>query len=247
MPQVFSVIIPVSSPETVVPTTSTLHEAEVESRWEAAPAVLLVIAIQVAIAVASLQQHWSLWRLPWWIWLVLAIPEAILVIPLAAAWPGFSFDLMFGRRRRISLALIALIGIGNGLLLLALLTALLTGRETSGGELLFKAAAIWSTSVIAFGLLYWEIDRGGPVARRMPGPPPPDIQFPQMENPELAERDWQPHLVDYAYVSFTNSIAFSPTDAMPLSRRTKLLMMLESAASVVTLLLVAARAVNILR
>jgi hypothetical protein len=227
--------------------TSTFHEAEVESRWEAAPAILLVILIQVSIAVVSLQQGWTLWRLPWWTWLVLAIPEAILVVPLAAAWPGFSFDLMFGRRRTISLTLILLIGIGNGLALAALLTALLTGRETNGGELLFKAAAIWTTNVIAFGLAYWELDRGGPVRRRMPGPPQPDFQFPQMENPELVAPGWTPHLIDYVYVSFTNSIAFSPTDAMPLSRRAKLLMLLESAASVVTLLLVAARAVNILR
>jgi hypothetical protein len=68
-----------------------------------------------------------------------------------------------------------------------------------------------------------------------------------MENPQFAEPGWTPHLVDYVYVSFTNAIAFSPTDAMPLSRRAKLLMLIESAASIVTLLLVAARAVNILR
>jgi hypothetical protein len=227
--------------------TSTLHEAEVESRWEAAPTILLVIAIQVAIAFVSLQQGWTLWRLPWWTWLLLAIPEAILVVPLAAAWPGFSFDLMFGRRRRISVVLIWLIAVGNGLLLVALLTALITGRETNGAELLFKAAAIWATNVIAFGLAYWELDRGGPVRRRMPDPPPPDFQYPQMENPQFAEPGWTPHLVDYVYVSFTNAIAFSPTDAMPLSRRAKLLMLIESAASIVTLLLVAARAVNILR
>ena len=115
--------------------TSTLHDAEVESRWEAAPTILLVIAIQVSITIVSLQQGWSLWRLPWWSWLVLAIPEAILVVPLAAAWPGFSFDLMFGRRRRISLALIFIIGFGNGIALFLLITALLTGRETNGAEL----------------------------------------------------------------------------------------------------------------
>jgi hypothetical protein len=101
--------------------------------------------------------------------------------------------------------------------------------------------------VIAFGLGYWELDRGGPVRRRMPDPPPPDFQYPQMENPNLAEPGWTPHLIDYIYVSFTNAIAFSPTDAMPLTRRAKLLMLVESAASIVTLLLVAARAVNILR
>jgi hypothetical protein len=68
-----------------------------------------------------------------------------------------------------------------------------------------------------------------------------------MENPELAAPGWQPHFIDYMYVSFTNSIAFSPTDAMPLSRWAKLLMLLESAISVLVVLLVAARAVNIFK
>ena len=75
----------------------------------------------------------------------------------------------------------------------------------------------------------------------------PDFQFPQMENPQLAEPGWYPRFVDYLYVSFTNAIAFSPTDAMPLSRRAKGLMLIESAVSAITVLLVAARAVNILR
>ena len=61
--------------------------------------------------------------------------------------------------------------------------------------------------------------------REQPGHPPPDFQFPQMENPKLAAPGWHPELLDYIYVSFTNSIAFSPTDAMPLSRRAKLLML----------------------
>jgi hypothetical protein len=231
----------------VVPPTSTLREAEKESRWEAAPIILLVIGLQLAIALVSLQQGWTLWRLPWWAWLLPAVLEAILVIPLAAAWPRFPFSLQFGRRRTISLTLITLIGIGNGLALLALLTALLQGRETSGAELLFKAAVIWGTNVLAFGLFYWEFDRGGPVRRRQPDPPPPDFQFPQMDDPALAEPGWKPHLIDYVYVSFTNAMAFSPTDSMPLTRRAKLLMLLEASVSSVTVLLVAARAINILR
>jgi len=68
-----------------------------------------------------------------------------------------------------------------------------------------------------------------------------------MENPQLVEPGWNPELVDYIYVSFTNSIAFSPTDAMPLTRRAKLLMLFESAISAITILLVAARAVNIFK
>ena len=82
--------------------------------------------------------------------------------------------------------------------------------------------------MISFGLLYWAFDRGGPVRRAKPDPPPPDFQFPQMENPQLAAPNWYPQLVDYVYISFTNCIAFSPTDAMPLSRWAKLLMLAES-------------------
>jgi len=100
---------------------------------------------------------------------------------------------------------------------------------------------------IAEVLAFWGIDRGGPVRRRQPDPPPPDFQFPQMENPQLAEPGWYPKLEDYIYVSFTNAIAFSPTDAMPLTRRAKRLMLSESAISVMTVVLVAGRAVNILR
>ncbi len=76
---------------------------------------------------------------------------------------------------------------------------------------------------------------------------PADFQFPQQENPGLAAPAWHPRLFDYIYIAFTNAIAFSPTDAMPLSRRAKALMLMESASSALTVLLVAARAVNILR
>jgi len=101
--------------------------------------------------------------------------------------------------------------------------------------------------VIAFGLCYWGLDRGGPVKRLQPDSPSPDFQFPQMENPQLVAPGWYPELIDYIYVSFTNSIAFSPTDAMPLSRRTKLLMLSESAVSAISILLVTARYVNIFK
>jgi hypothetical protein len=129
----------------------------------------------------------------------------------------------------------------------ALIVSLLTGHERSGAQLLLKGAAIWGTNVIAFGLWYWGLDRGGPVRRLEPDPPLPDFQFPQHENPQLAPPNWHPSLLDYIYVSFTDSIAFSPTDAMPLTRWAKALMLLESASSATTVLLVAARAINILK
>ena len=223
-----------------------LREEERESRWEAAPAVLLIIGLQGLLAVLSKRGDWHMWKLPWWVWLIAIVPEVLLLIPLATDSARHRLEQM-GLRRRVALSLLGVISVVNGLGLLGLIASLVTGHETSGGQLLMKAAVVWTTNVVAFGLWYWGLDRGGPVRRLEKDPPPPDFQFPQMENPQLAAPGWRPELIDYVYVSFTNSIAFSPTDAMPLSRRAKLLMLLESAASSVTILLAAARAVNILR
>ena len=114
-------------------------------------------------------------------------------------------------------------------------------------QLLVSGGAVWFTNAIAFGLAFWELDCGGPVARALAtAPRKPDFQFPQDENPQLARDGWAPRLWDYFYVSLTNATAFSPTDAMPLTRPAKALMAAESTLSAVTVLLVAARAVNIL-
>ena len=112
--------------------------------------------------------------------------------------------------------------------------------------MLFTGFAIWSADVIVFGLWFWEVDAGGPVARLRTPRPTRDFQFPQDDHPRVAGQDWSPQVWDYLYVSLTNSIAFSPTDAMPLSLRAKALMGFESAISAVTVLLIAARAVNVL-
>ena len=86
-----------------------------------------------------------------------------------------------------------------------------------------------------------------PVARALGTRPYPDFQFVQMTNPELAPRDWEPAFADYLYLAFTNASAFSPTDVMPLSRWAKLAMALQSVISIVTVALIVARAVNILK
>lgn len=223
-----------------------LHEEEIESRFEATVAVGLVIGLQVTLALVSLGAGWKLIRLPGWVWLIPTIPEAALLLPLAWSVPRHRLEQM-GKRRTVALALVGVIAAANVLALGALIASLLSAQEKSGGELLFKGATIWSTNVVTFGLLFWELDRGGPMRRGAPNPPPRDFQFPQDENPALAEPRWHPRLVDYVYVSFTNAIAFSPTDAMPLTRRVKMLMLTESAISAITVLLVAARAVSILR
>jgi hypothetical protein len=221
-----------------------LREEEVESRWEAAPAVGLVIILQLVLALVSRAQDWKLWGLPWWVWLISVGPEAVLLVPLAWHRPRRRLE-QLGHRRTVALSLLGVVSLSNALLLIALIASLVQGNEKSGAQLLLKAVTVWGTNVIAFGLWYWGFDRGGPVRRLQPDPPPPDFQFPQLENPQLAQPGWRPELVDYIYVSFTNSIAFSPTDAMPLTRWAKLLMLVESAISSMTVLLVAARAVNI--
>lgn len=222
------------------------HEAEVESRWEAAPAVVLVIALQLLLAIVSRERGWKQWGLPWWTWLVAVGPELLMLLPLAWQRPRRRL-VQLGHRRTVAVALLAVVSVANALSLIALIGSLISGQEKSGGELLLKAFAIWATNVIVFGLWFWELDRGGPVRRCEPSPPPPDFQFPQSENPQLAEPDWTPHLLDYVYIAFTNAIAFSPTDAMPLTRRTKFLMLIQSGVSAITVLLAAARAVNILK
>jgi hypothetical protein len=221
-----------------------IREEEVESRWEAAPAVVVVIAFQLLLALVSRLQEWKLWGLSWWVWLIPIVPEIVLLVTLAWQRPRRRLEQM-GERRTVGIALLAVISFANSLLLLAVLASLIRGDEKSGSQLLLKAMVVWGTNVVTFGLWFWALDRGGPVRRVEADPPPPDFRFPQMENPELAEPGWYPRLLDYVYVSFTNSIAFSPTDAMPLTHRAKLLMLSESAVSSVTVLLVAARAVNI--
>jgi predicted nucleic acid-binding protein len=226
-------------------TRDELSEVEVETRFEAALAVAGVVVLQVLLGLVSRAQGWSLWELPWWVWLVLVGPEVALLILLTWSRPRRRL-VETGRRRTVSLALVASVGLGNELALVTLLGSILSGQEQSGGQLLLKGIAIWTTNVVAFGLWFWELDRGGPMRRAEPDPPPPDFQFPQMDDAGRSRGGWYPRLVDYVYVSFTNSLAFSPTDAMPLTRRLKLAMLTEASVSSITVLLVAARAINIL-
>ena len=116
-----------------------------------------------------------------------------------------------------------------------------------GRQLLLSAVEIWWTNVLVFALWYWELDGGGPPARLRAPKASRDFAFVQMTDPDLAAPGWLPRFGDYLYVSFTNSSAFSPTDTLPLTRMAKTLMLIQSSVSLVTLLLVAARAVNILQ
>jgi uncharacterized membrane protein len=219
------------------------EEIRHEAKQEAAPALGIVLLILVALAVVSRSEGWEvLNRVSWWSWLVLAVPALVLFL-------DFRFDAGMVSSRRIALVAIHVLVLCNLVNLLILVGGLVSTSSThlSGGELLFSAAAIWATNVIVFGLWFWEIDSGGPVAReRENARESPDFQFPQDENRELARPGWKPVVWDYLYISLTNSIAFSATDAMPLTRHAKGLMAFGSLISVVTVLLVGARAVNVL-
>jgi hypothetical protein len=215
---------------------------EYEVKREALPALGVALLVLVALALASWVEGWELLhRVPWWVWFALAVPEAVLIL-----------DLLLGAglagSRRVALALLGSLVAFNAVGLAILVAGLVTTsvEDLGGGELLLTASAIWTTNTIVFGLSFWEIDDGGPVARATKKRVTPDFQFPQDENPGLARPDWSPQVWDYVYVSLTNSIAFSPTDALPLSRLAKALMGLGSLLSVMAILLVAARAVNIL-
>ncbi len=128
------------------------------------------------------------------------------------------------------------------------MVGLVQGTEgNTAGPLLVAGGSIWLTNVIVFALWYWEFDRGGPVARANAVRAYPDFQFVQMVAPQLAPPDWEPSFGDYLYLSFTNAAAFSPTDVLPMSRWAKMGMTAQAAISIVTVALVVARAVNILK
>ena len=228
------------------PDPGRLAAAVREARDDAAPFALVAAGILVALALVSRHAHWALLghRL-WWVWLVVASPYACLSTTLLF---GLGRLVRHDRRREIVIGLLTLVWVFNVAGLLVLVASLVSpsGTHVTGRQLLFSGGTMWLTDTIAFGLAFWELDCGGPVARALAARVGPDFQFPQDENPQLARAGWSPRLWDYFYVSLTNSIAFSPTDAMPLTRPAKALMAAESTLSAITVLLVAARAVNIL-
>ena len=118
--------------------------------------------------------------------------------------------------------------------------------EFSGRQLFMSSVAAWVTNVLTFSLLYWRIDCGGPEARMNNTVAKPDWLFPQASVPEAAPPGWRPTYVDYLSIAFTAATAFSPAEGLPLTRRAKLLMMVESSVSLTTLIVVASRAIGLL-
>jgi hypothetical protein len=179
-------------------------------------------------------------------WLLPLVEGALLVATLSVDPSGI--DRRSGHLRRLRIGLVMIIAFGAAWATSWLAVDLVRGENVtdSAGELLAAGSLVWLYLVIAFGFLYWELDGGGPGRRARRAARYPDLAFPQHMNPDVAPPGWRPVFVDYLYLGFTNAMAFSPTDVMPLAHWAKLTMGLESGASLVILGLVIARAVNIL-
>jgi hypothetical protein len=148
--------------------------------------------------------------------------------------------------RVISILLAFSLFAANQVAIVVTIRTLVTGGRIDGPVILLSALQVWVTDVVAFGLIFWELDRGGPVARRMRHDPDTvmDFRFPQEDDGRPTP--WRPAFVDYLYFALTNMMAFSPTDVMPLTARAKGLMAVQALTGFVLLALVISRAVNIL-
>ena len=194
--------------------------------------------------------------------LQLGIPKSYTVVP---RWPLIGLELLLlavltwlnplrltnatRLGRSATLVLLAAITLDNTLSAALLDIRILSGEVSNkAAVLLGSGGAIFVTNIIVFGIWYWELDRGGPFARRAGEQPYPDFMFPQMDpdTAKLVKPGWRPTFLDYLYVSLTNAMAFSPTDTMPLARWAKAMMAVQAMVALSTAGLVIARAVNVL-
>jgi hypothetical protein len=216
---------------------SWLRPGSPENRLPVLGALLAAIALQLAITRSdyAVIPRWPLITLE-----VLLLAVLVWLNPLR-----LSRSTVHGKYA--TWALLAAITLDNTLSAAVLDTRIITGEVSNDAMLLLgSGAAIYVTNIIVFGIWYWELDRGGPFARRSGHRPYPDFLFPQMTSPEVTKPDWRPTFVDYLYVSFTNVVAFSPTDTMPLARWAKIMMTVQAMVALSTAALVIARAVNVL-
>lgn len=212
-----------------------MAEPRPEPRWPASLALVACVGLYVALPDRLVVG--PRWLVP----ILVALP----LIPLSASRHRRPDDSPWVRH--ITIALIALVNLANVASVVLLVHRLLSTTVSQGRDLIYSAVLVWITNVIIFGLWLWEVDRGGPHRRAVDPQALPDLQFPQMENPHLAPPGWQPRFGDYLFTSFANGTSFAPADAMPLSRRAKALFASESVVSLITIAVVASRAVNILR
>ncbi len=222
-------------------------------RWLARAAVIVIVALQTVI-VNDLSIG------PWWLGpaveLVLLIPLSIGTVwtQRSAAKAGTEEDwnhVGAKRRwvRRLAVVMTATSTALNFAALFLLTKAIFQGNAGTGRTLLLDAINIWATNVVIFALWFWTLDRGSPSSRGLVLPDRRDFLFTQQQ--QVSDRnstfaDWSPGFMDYVFLAYTNATAFSPADTFPLTVRAKLLMMAESFISLITIALVASRAVGIL-
>lgn len=209
-----------------------------EHWWPVATAIIVVAGLHVALP-ARYRVH-PAWLLPT---VVLAL-LAVLII----GDPG-RIDRQRAWMRIVTGAVIALITLANLSGAVRLVVEILTNNKlfaSHPGALLAAGAVIWVTNVIAFGLWYWDLDRGGAAARAHRPYDNPAFIFPEMQNAGYAPPDWVPRFVDYLALAFWTATAISPTDISAIRPWAKLLMMLEASGSIVLAALVIARAINVL-
>ena len=207
-----------------------------ESRWPAFAAAVIIIAGQTWVA-ASLSLR------PVWAYPIVAgvfLLASVAVYVPSQAEPGRAL-------RVLSIGLVAVLVIANAVGIVLLVHGVFVGSRLSPSGLLLAGAALWIVNVAVFALIYWELDGGGPEARAEGRRDYPDLVFPQQQQDQqgLAPSDWKPTFPDYLYVSLTSATAFSPTDAMPYSRRAKLVMGIEDTLALVIAAMLVARAINI--
>ena len=216
----------------------TTGEVVGERRWPMALAVLVAMSLPFLMPVGFFGG-----TLVW----VVPIAEGLLLAALVATDPG-RIDRRSRELRVLSILMLAVLVIAGLIGTVRLVDDLITGgAETqNAGPLLAAGGLVLLGNVIAFAIAYWELDGGGPAARAHEPPLHPDLAFPQQLQPAVAPDGWRPTFVDYVYLSVTNSLAFSPTDTMPLSPWPKITMAVQSLSSLLILGLVLARAVNVL-
>jgi hypothetical protein len=234
----------VRSPNTNVVPARKLETPHRQTHREASLTGSVAAALLIGLGVVSYIADWELLGLGGWLWFAVFVPEAVLIAGLVHS--GRVADERESHRRLLFFLWVGVLG--NLVAVLVLVGALLeaSSSELSAAQILTSGAIVWLTNVIVFGLCFWTLDAGGPAQRAIAGRRSPDFRFPQDEDSPCARDDWEPAFEDYLYVATTNGIAFSPTDAMPLTLPAKRLMALEALISVAAVLIIAARAVNVI-
>jgi hypothetical protein len=209
-----------------------------EHWWPVAAAIIVVAGLHVALPARYRVQ--PAWLLP----TVLLVLLAVLII----GDPG-RIDRQKTWLRVVTSAVIAVITLANLLAAGRLVVEILTNNKLFAnhpGGLLAAGAVVWATNVIAFGLWYWDLDRGGAAARAHRPYDNPAFVFPEMQHTDYVPATWVPRFVDYLSLAFWTATAISPTDISAIKPWAKLLMMMEASCSIVLAALVIARAINVL-